>query len=495
VSSAEPLSRTAANNADCVTNRNSESKYRMVSNMDESPTPPQTKTRILLVDDDQIILDSLGGFLELEGCEVTRASSTAQALNCLQAGQYHLVITDVSMPNSDGFELLKGIKAHHSDVVVIMITAYGTIESAVEAIKQGAYDYLTKPIIDDDVRMSVHRALQQQQLVAENRRLKQALSGRFIAENIVGQDYRMAKVFDLVDAVADSKTTILITGESGVGKSLIARAIHARSARREGPFVEVACGALPDTLLESELFGHVRGAFTHAVSDKQGKFAAADGGTIFLDEIATASPQLQVKLLRVLQERAFEPVGSNKTIHVDVRVLLATNHDLKADVEAGGFRNDLYYRINVVNIELPPLRERIGDIPRLAKHFVAKYAGDAAKSVVGFSPEAMAIMQRYAWPGNVRELENCVERAVVLCRREFVQGDDLPPAILGSLPATKDVTVVPKDRTLQDALAEPEKQIIGAALEANNGNRQATAAQLGIDRTTLYKKMKKYALF
>jgi DNA-binding NtrC family response regulator len=462
--------------------------------MPESDKESKTAIRILLVDDDQIILDSLGVFLEVEGYKVSRAVSTAQAIQCLQAGRYSLVITDVSMPANDGFELLRYVRANCPEVVVIMITGYGNIETAVEAIKQGAYDYLTKPIIDDDVRMSVFRALQQQQLVAENRRLRLALSGRFSADNIISQDYRMAKIFDLIEAVADSKTTALITGESGVGKSLIARAIHARSPRREGPFVEVACGALPETLLESELFGHVRGAFTHAVADKEGKFAAADGGTIFLDEIATASPQLQVKLLRVLQERAFEPVGSNQTIHVDARVILATNHDLETEVQAGRFRNDLYYRINVVNIELPPLRERIGDIPLLAEHFLAKYSDAAAKKPHDFLPETMAIMQRYSWPGNIRELENCVERAVVLSRHPFIGPDDLPPAILKDAGSDEAAPVSVAGRTLEHALAGSEKQIILAALEANNGSRQATAAQLGIDRTTLYKKMKKHGL-
>ena len=282
----------------------------------------EPKAGILLVDDDPIVLESLGGFLELEGYEVTLAETITKAKDYLDGGSYNLVITDVSMPESDGFDLLQYVRENYPDVVVIMITGYGTIESAVEAIKQGAYEYLTKPIIDDDVRMAVRRALQQQRLIAENRRLRKALSGRWSFGNIIGQDYRMAKVFDLVDAVADSRSTVLITGESGTGKSLIARAIHQGSARRERPFVEVACGALPETLLESELFGHVRGAFTHAVSDKPGKFAVADGGTIFLDEVSTASPQLQVKLLRVLQERQFEAVGSNETRQVDVRVIL-----------------------------------------------------------------------------------------------------------------------------------------------------------------------------
>jgi len=454
-----------------------------------------TKARILLVDDDRIVLDSLGGFLRLEGYELTTAETVAQAVNHLQAGRYNLLITDVSMPGSDGFELLRYVRAHHEEIVVIMVTGYGSIESAVEAIKQGACDYLTKPIIDEDVRLAVRRAMEQQQLLAENRRLKRELTDRYSFANIVGSDFRLAKVFELIEAVSDSRTTVLITGESGTGKGLVARAIHSHSPRRERPFVEVSCGAMPETLLESELFGHVRGAFTHAITDRPGKFAVADKGTIFLDEISTASPQLQIKLLRVLQDRQFEPVGSNETHEVDVRVILATNLDLKTEADAGRFRTDLYYRINVVNIELPPLRERIGDIPLLAEHFLSKYTDGSNRPIQGFAPEAMELMQQYSWPGNVRELENCVERAVVLCRQSQIGLDDLPPAVLkgtgqsaGYAPASE------KDRTLQEALAGPEKQIILAALQSNNGNRQATANQLGINRTTLYKKMKRYGL-
>jgi len=460
---------------------------------ESAPTPEPPPARILLVDDDAIILDSLGGFLELEGYDVTTAESVAQAVQCLKAGRYSLVLTDVSMPTADGFELLRHVRANYPEIVVILITGYGTIESAVEAIKLGAYDYLTKPIIDDDVRMAVRRALEQQRLLDENRRLKAALSDRYGFANIVGQDYRMAKVFDLIDAVADARTTVLVTGESGTGKSLIARALHTRSPRRDGPFVEVACGALPDSLLESELFGHVRGAFTHAIADKPGKFAAADKGTIFLDEIATASPQLQVKLLRVLQERQFEPVGSNETREVDVRVILATNHDLAAEVKAGRFREDLYYRIHVVVIDLPPLRERVGDIALLAEHFLSKYVAAAGKDVRGFTPEALERMQRHAWPGNVRELENCVERAVVLCRSPMIGVEDLPPGVAGDDAAAALVTDA--GMTLDEALREPERRILLAALRRHGGNRQATADQLGINRTTLYKKMRKYGLF
>jgi DNA-binding NtrC family response regulator len=454
--------------------------------------------RILLVDDDQIILDSLGSFLELEGYEVDTAQAVGQAIDALGRKTYNLVISDVTLPQADGMELLAYVRREQPDLEVIMVTGYATVESAVEAMKQGAYEYLTKPIIDDDLRMTVRRALQQQDLVAENRQLKQALSeqGRF--GRVIGRDYRMDRVFDLMEAVADSPTTVLITGESGTGKSLIGRAIHAHSPRREGPFVEVSCGALPETLLESELFGHVRGAFTHAVSDKQGKFAVADGGTIFLDEIATASAQLQMRLLRVLQERVFEPVGSNTSRKVDVRVILASNQDLKRQVEAGHFREDLYYRVNVVNIEIPPLRRRVGDIPLLAEHFLERFAASRSRPLTGFLPEAMEIMRRYPWPGNVRELENCVERASVLCRSERVTPDDLPPVLLeyestgrvGAQVADDDAS----GRTLSEALKGPEKRIIIDALKAHEGNRNKTAEQLGINRTTLYKKMRKHEL-
>ena len=461
--------------------------------MIEKSAPQQVKARILLVDNDAIVRDSLGGFLAGEGYEVTAVSRVGEAVGRLSGGRYDLVISDVSLPQRDGMDLLRHVRENHRDVPVVLVTDYGTVESAVEAIKLGAYDYLTKPVIDDDVRQVVERALAQRQLQAENRQLKQALGERYNFAQIVGQDYRMSAVFDLMEAVADSRTNVLITGESGTGKSLIARAIHAHSQRSGRPFVEVACGALPDTLLESELFGHVRGAFTNAVGDKPGKFAAADGGTIFLDEVSTASPQLQVKLLRVLQERQFEPLGSNDTRQVDVRVILATNHDLWEEVQAGRFRKDLYYRVNVVNIELPALRQRLGDIPLLAEHFLAKYMAQSSKRIAGFTGEAIEAMQRYAWPGNVRELENCVERAVVLCRQKHVGIDDLPPSLRGGEDAAE-LAAAASGRTLHDALAGPEKRIIAAALRENKGSRQATAEQLGINRTTLYKKMKRYGI-
>ncbi len=452
------------------------------------------RTRLLIVDDDSIIVESLCEFLELEGYEVDGAASVRQAVAALDRQEYQVVVTDVNMAEVDGFDLLRIVKDRYTETVVIMITGYGTIDSAVEAIKLGAYDYLTKPIIDDEIRLVVERAVKQQALIRENQDLRRQLDLRYSLDNVIGHDYKMLKIFDLVEAVADSTTTVLMQGESGTGKSLIARAIHYRSGRRDKPFVEVSCGALPETLLESELFGHVKGAFTNAVADKEGKFKAADQGTIFLDEISAASPALQVKLLRVLQERQFEPVGSNQTQTVDTRVILASNKDLTAEVEAGRFRQDLYYRINVVTIPVPPLRERIGDIPLLADYFLKKYCAQLRKDISGLTDEALGIMQRYPWKGNVRELENCCERAVVLSKGRHITPDDLPTNMLEQADAAAASEEQSSMMSLKRALEEPEKRIIRSALEAHHWNRQATAEALEINRTTLYKKMKRYGL-
>src|SRR5205085_5482165 len=310
--------------------------------------------------------------------------------------------------DADGLDLLPYCREHRPDTTVILITGYGTVETAVEAIRAGAFDFLTKPLIDEELELAIQRALNQREVIEENKTHKAQLDLRFGIETLVGGDARMIKVYDLVESVADTRTTILVTGESGTGKSLLARAIHRQSARRDKPFVEVACGALPETLLESELFGHVAGSFTGATGDKIGKFKLADGGTIFLDEIGTASPGMQVKLLRVLQELEFEPVGGTKTIHTDCRVILATNEDLAKAVAEGRFRQDLYYRVNVINIELPPLRERLSDIPLLAKHFLEEVCKESGRHVHGFSDPALTALQRYRWPGNVRELENVI---------------------------------------------------------------------------------------
>jgi len=452
----------------------------------------QSKKRILIVDDDAIIRDSLCEFLRLEGYTCQGAASFQQALNELEKQRYHLLITDVNMPEVDGFELLRVVRKRYPNVVNIIITGYGTIESAVEAIKMGAYDYLTKPIVDDEIRMLVTRALEQQALIQENRSLKEQLRSQFGLKNIVGHDYKMLKIFDLVEAVADSKATVLVTGQSGTGKSLIARAIHHRSDRADKPFVEVSCGALPETLLESELFGHVKGSFTGAVNNKEGKFLAADEGTLFLDEIDSAPPALQMKLLRVLQERQFEPVGSNETITVDVRVILATNKNLSERVQEGEFREDLFYRINVVNIDLPPLAQRTTDVPLLAQRFLQAMCDKHNKDKTGFAEQTVQYLEAYHWPGNVRELENVIERAVVLSKHRQITVDDLPQNILSYDPAEKPRAFKPQ--SLREALEEPEKRILEMALRQNNYNRQATAEMLQINRTTLYKKLKRYQL-
>jgi len=454
---------------------------------------------VLLVDEDPEVLDAMAGVLESEGHEVLRAGSIGEALALLGRRAPEVVVAEAALPGGRGTDLLRHVRSHCPETVVILMTGSGSIRSAVEAVRRGAYDYLTKPVVDDELRLAVGRALQQQALLAENRRLRSAPATEAF-DRIVGQDPRMIKVFELIDAVADSRASVLISGASGTGKSLVARAIHERSRRRAGPFVEVSCGALPETLLESELFGHVRGAFTDASDDRPGKFATADGGTIFLDEISTASPALQAKLLRVLQERRFEPVGSNRTRAVDVRVILATNRDLLAEVEAGRFRRDLYYRVNVVNIELPPLAERGGDVALLAEHFLNRFRRENRKLVAGFTSEALAALRSYAWPGNVRELANCIERAVVLCRGSRIAAGDLPPRVAAAAEAARAGAPGEPDpavggvRPLAEALAGPERRIIRDALAAHDGCRKAAAAALSIDRTTLYKKMKKHGL-
>ncbi|HEX8916506.1 MAG TPA: sigma-54 dependent transcriptional regulator [Humisphaera sp.] len=473
-----------------------------------------SKPRLLILDEDRIILQSLAQFLRREGYEVRTTDAADEALALAEAGQVEVLLADVNMAGLKPGEFLRDVRRRFPHVVVVVITSYGSIEGAVEATKNGAFDYLTKPIVDEEIRVVVEKAARQQALLFENQALRSQLDLRFGLDNVVGHDHRMLKIFELVNAVADSRTTVLMTGESGVGKSLLARAIHHRSPRRDKPFVEVSCGALPEALLESELFGHVRGAFTGAVSDKPGRFMSADGGTIFLDEINSATPAMQVKLLRVLQERTFEPVGSSEPRTVDVRVLLATNVDLAQLVAEKAFRQDLYYRVNVVNVKLPPLRERPGDVALLATHFLRKLSREAGREIIGFSEAAMAALHRYPWPGNVRELENAVERAVVLCRRPQIDVEDLPetvqgvaaavaappPGVLVHPPAEPggddgfDTIVLHRPMPLAQALEVPERRIIEAALKRNNWNRQATATELDINRTTLYKKMRKFGM-
>jgi DNA-binding NtrC family response regulator len=450
-----------------------------------------TTGKLLLVDDDRHLLDSMAAWLREQGYEVAAARGRTDAVALCGEQTFDLVLADIRLEDGDGFDILQWCRQNRPETTVILLTGYGTVDTAIDALRAGAFDLLTKPLIDEELQLAIERALSQRQVVEENQKLKAQLDLRFGLENIVGHDHRMLKIFDMIDRVADTRATVLITGESGTGKSLLARAIHRRSSRRDQPFVEVACGAMPETLLESELFGHAAGAFTGAVGDKIGKFTQADKGTIFLDEIGTASAGLQVKLLRVLQELQFEPVGSTKTAHVDTRVILATNENLTQAVAQGRFRQDLFYRINVINVELPSLRERLADIPLLAQHFLARTSEETGKQTQGFSDDALAAMQRYAWPGNVRELQNVVERAVLLGRGPKVTMEDLP----GAITAGQAVHVEPlTGRALKEALEAPERAIILDVLQSNNWNRNATAEALGINRTTLYKKMKRLGL-
>jgi len=450
--------------------------------------------QILVVDDDPIVLESLGEFLRLEGFEVAGAATCQEAFQRLQDAFFNIVFTDINMPDVPGTEVLKFVRERHPDSEVVVITGYGSIEGAKECTRLGAYDYVTKPIVDEQIKLIIARALEKQRLRDENRRLREQLDGQLCRDNIVGTDHKMKRVFEIVDAVADTRTTVLITGESGTGKTLVARAIHSHSPRSDAPFIEVSCGALPDTLLEGELFGYVRGAFTGASKDKMGKFQAADKGTIFLDEISTSSPALQVKLLNVLQDHTFQRLGDNRTVNVDVRVILATNTDLEAEVASGRFREDLFYRINVVSIQLSPLREREGDIRLLADHFLGLYSRETGRAVRKFSDEALRLMQAYSWPGNVRELENCVERAVVLCKGDVIRAEDLPRPLRAETNRTLSASPNGRLLPLKRALEAPERDIVLQALGANNWNMRRTAEALQVNRTTLYNKVRKYGL-
>ncbi len=450
---------------------------------------------LLVVDDDKHILDAMADYLRSLGHRTETADTCTDAMQRMQEFPFEVVVCDVNLPDKDGFQLLEWAQEHQPETAVILLTGFGTIESAVEAIRIGAFDYLTKPLIDQELQLSIERAIEKRRMLEENRNLKAQLTERFGMNNIIGHDYKMLKMFDVMESVASTRTTVLILGESGTGKTMTARAIHETSDRRDKPFVEVSCGALPENLLESELFGHVEGAFTGATANKEGKFLQADGGTLFLDEIATASPGLQVKLLRVLQDREFEAVGGSKTHKVDVRLVLATNADLEELVRKGEFREDLYYRINVVSLTQPPLRERIGDIPYIAEHYFNMFNEQNGRDLKGISADAMRVIQEYSWPGNVRELVNILERAVVLSRGTEITRGDLPEKLTQESMAQAALPVTPTGRnSLKAALSAPERQLIIDALEQNGWNRQATSRMLGINRTTLYKKMKKYEI-
>jgi len=452
---------------------------------------------ILVVDDEINYLTVMEALLGEEGYEVLTAPGGQEALKLAGTSDVDLVLTDMKMPKMNGIELLGELKRLYPDLPVIMMTAYGTVEKAVEAMKTGAYDYILKPFKNEELLATITRALEYHRLILQNRMLLEDLDKKYGAPNIVGESQAMREILALVKRVATSRATVLISGESGTGKELVARAIHQQSPRASKTFVSVNCAALTETLLESELFGHERGAFTHAVSMRKGRFELADGGTLFLDEVAEMSPALQVKLLRVLQEMEFERVGGNKTVKVDVRVVAATNRELKEEVDDGRFREDLYYRLNVVHLHIPPLRERQEDIPPLATHFLKKYAQENVRGEVRLSPEAMKLLLHYAWPGNVRELENVMERAVILCNQNLITGNDLPGELAGEPRDPSRLNIdrfIPIQTPLPEALEQIEEQMIRRALE-QSGQVQVRAAEiLGITKSLLQYKLKKYQL-
>ena len=451
-------------------------------------TPVSDTFRVLVVDDELAQRELVGGFLRKQGFEVAEAPDGRTALERFRKEPFDLLLTDQRMPGLSGLELLEAARAVTPAVSMIIMTAYGTIETAVAAIKGGAADYLTKPLNLDELLHRIAQVRERQRLIMENRELREALQERHRVEGIIGESGRMQEVLSLVRRVAGSDATILIQGESGTGKELIARAIHYASPRAGAPLVSVNCAALPETLLESELFGHEKGAFTGAVAARKGRFELADGGSLFLDEIGDLPLHLQVKLLRVLQEREFERVGSSRPVSVDVRLLAATHRDLEALVRAGRFRDDLYYRINVVSIALPPLRERREDIPLLLDHFVEKFARRNGKRISGLTRDAREALLRYDYPGNVRELENLVERAVVLTRDEVIGLEDLPLGVKEREGETSGET------SLTVRVEGLERRMIREALDRADGVQTRAAEILGISERVLRYKLKKYGL-
>ncbi|QJT10111.1 sigma-54-dependent transcriptional regulator [Oceanidesulfovibrio marinus] len=445
-------------------------------------------TSILIVDDDPGHRSMLETLLAGWGYAITSAGDGAEAVENIAAGPFDAVLMDVRMAGMDGLTALKKIMELNSAIPVIIMTAYGSVDTAVQALKTGAFDYLLKPLDFELLRHTLDQALEHTRLRAENLDLKKALSTGDGFASIVGKSEAMRDCVALASQVAPSEATVLITGESGTGKELIARAIHAESPRAPEPFIAVNCAALPDSLLESELFGHEKGAFTGAEKARAGRFIAADGGTLFLDEVGEMALPVQAKLLRVIQEGEVSRLGSDKPVAVDVRMLAATNRDLSADVREGRFREDLFYRLNVVAVHVPPLRDRRGDIPLLASHFLERYAARNKKTVKGFTPEAMDRMSRYGWPGNVRELENAVERAVVLATAEYVDAPQLPPEVAHAGETSECAPEADSAATLDDV----ERSTILRTLRETDGNKSEAARRLGITRATLHKKLKRY---
>ena len=449
-------------------------------------------SNVLVVDDDDAHRTMLRTLLSGWGYRVTEANDGSVAIRMAKEQPFDLILMDMRMITVSGLEALPEIKSYNPAIPVIIITAYSSVETAVEALKKGAYDYLTKPLDFDELRLVMERSMDHVQLREENRLLRHRLGSQFDRRNIIGRSAAMVKLLETVAQVAPSEATVLITGESGTGKELIAGAIHYNSGRRDGPFIKMNCAAVTETLLESELFGHEKGAFTGAHRLKEGRFRQADGGSLFLDEVSEMSLAMQAKLLRVLQDQEITRVGGEDVISVEVRLIAATNKDLMTQIEAGRFREDLYYRLNVVALDMPPLRTRSEDVPLLAQHFLKEFARKNHKTIKGLTPQTMDRLLKYAWPGNVRELMNVVERAVVLSRAEYLGIQDLPP--LGpeeaEQEASQPATGVPADLPLE----EVEKMSILQTLESAGGNKSEAARRLGITRRTLHKKLKKYGV-
>ena len=449
--------------------------------MSTAPTHPAL--RILIVDDEAIVRDSLAGWFREDGHQADVARDAREALHLLASHIYDIALVDIKMPGMDGLELQSRLTASHPDMTLIIMTAYASVESAVQALKAGAYDYITKPFDPDELSLLIRRAGEHRSLRAENLRLKENLEAIAAPSPIIGQSPAIQKVLSLVQTVSSSDATVLITGESGTGKELVARAIHAGSGRRYNPMVVVNCGALPEGILESELFGHEAGAFTGARYRRKGKFEAASGGTIFLDEIGDITPHVQVELLRVLEEKTVTRLGGNTPIPVDFRIIAATNKELQDLVKSGEFREELFWRLNVFVIDIPPLRERPEDVPLLAEHFLARFCRSMSRRDMKLSPAALSALQAYTWPGNVRELQNAIERAVVVGKPPAIEVADLPLRVSGA-PA----------RPGPGSLAECEKAHIQSVLESAAWNITRAARILEVDRVTLYNKIRKYEL-
>ncbi len=447
---------------------------------------------ILIVDDEKNYLVVLEALLGAEGYETVVSDNGVDALHLIRESDLDLVVTDMKMPGMNGMDLLEEAKKINPDLPIIIMTAYGTIEMAVEAMKKHAYDYITKPFNNEELKLTIKKALARYRLVKENRLLNEALSERYGFGNIIGKSKPILKVFDLIKKVSQSRTSVLITGPSGTGKELVAKAIHYNSPRKDRPFISINCGALTETLLESELFGHEKGAFTGAISMKKGRFELADGGTLFLDEVGDMPPPLQVKLLRVIQEMEFERVGGTRTIQVDVRILSASNRDIKKDVEDDLFREDLFYRLNVIHIEVPSLRERGEDIRLLVNHFIEKYREDEGKERIELSPEAWKALYNYSWPGNIRELENVIERAVVLNSGGVISPEDLPEYLIDREEELDVDRFIPLDAPLQKTLEQIEEKLIIRALKRCNNVQSHAAEMIGITKSLFQHKMKKY---